>query len=509
MAGKVYLVGAGPGDPKLMTLKGKECIARADVVLYDRLAGDHFLAYARPEAELIYVGKDPEHHAVDQGAINALLVQKAGEGKVVVRVKGGDPFLFGRGGEEAEALVEHGIPYEVVPGVTSAIAAPAYAGIPLTHRDCSSSVGIFTGREREGKELTSLDWARIATGLETLVFLMGMKNLEFIASRLMAHGRSADTPVALVRWGSRPEQETLVGRLGDIAERAREAGFRPPAAIVVGEVVRLREKLRWFESRPLFGRRVLVTRSRAQASALCERIEELGGEAIEFPVIRILPPESYEPLDRAIEALPGYRWAVFTSANGVEYFFDRLEHLGKDARSLAGVRVCAIGPQTARGLRARGIRPDLVPGEYRAEAILEGLRDSLAPGDRVLMARADLAREFLPRELRRLGVEVVEVVAYRTGREVAGGEEIRHRLEEGEIHAVTFTSSSTVKNFLQALGEGAAGLLRGVTVACIGPVTADTARQMGVRVDVVPEEYTIPGLVEALARSLAGGIDGR
>lgn len=514
--GKVYLVGAGPGDPGLVTVKGRLCIERADVVVYDRLAADRLLGYARPDAELIYVGKLPDRHTLKQGEINDLLVAKARAGKTVTRLKGGDPFIFGRGGEEAERLAAEGIPFEIVPGVTSAVAAPAYAGIPLTHRDLTSSIGIITGHEDPEKNASALDWGKLATGLGTLVFLMGMENLPLIARQLVAHGRPAGTPVALVRWGTRPEQQTLTGTLGNIADHAATAGFGSPAVIVVGEVVNLRPILKWFETKPLFGVRVLVTRSRAQASALSERIEELGGEAWEFPVIRIAPPADPAPLAAAARAAYSYHWIVFTSANGVAAFFAALDEAGHDARSLAGAKLVAIGPQTAEELARHGLRADYVPGEYRAEAILAGLAGPtlIGPGSRVLLARADIARDVLPAGLRRTGAHVDDVVAYRTEVDGSGRDRTLQMLEEGRIQVVTFTSSSTVRNFMDVLGEaagpGAAGpdrllqIMRGVTVACIGPVTADTAREYGLEVDITASEYTINGLVEAICRHYTG-----
>ncbi len=497
--GIVYLVGAGPGDPGLITVRGLECIKKAEVLVYDRLAGIRLLAHAGRGAELIYVGKSPERHAMKQEEINLLLVQKALEGKVVTRLKGGDPFVFGRGGEEAEALVERGITFEVVPGVTSAVAVPAYAGIPVTHRGVTSSLAIITGNEDPSKDDSDINWPGIANGFGTLVFLMGMGNLPAIAAKLIEHGRSESTPVALIRWGTRPEQCTLVGTLKDIAERAALENFSNPAVIVVGEVVNLRDRLKWFENKPLFGRRILVTRSREQASVLSAAIEGLGGEPLEFPTISVTGPDDYAPMDRAIGRAGDYSWIIFTSVNGVKYFFSRLLFLGRDIRDLQGVRLCAIGPKTREELESYGLQVDYVPGEYRAEEIAEGLKGKVNPGDRVLLPRADIARKVLPEALALMGAVLDEVVAYRTVEGGGDAELIRTLLREGGINVITFTSSSTVRNFVRLLGTGALpGLLKGVAVACIGPITADTARELNIPVHIESASYTIDGLVEAI-----------
>ncbi|NLC77659.1 MAG: uroporphyrinogen-III C-methyltransferase [Clostridia bacterium] len=497
--GYVYLVGAGPGDPGLLTIKGKECIANAEVLVYDRLVSPKLLDYANPEAELIYVGKSPERHTLKQEEINQLLVEKALAGKVVTRLKGGDPFVFGRGGEEAETLVEHGIPFEVVPGITSAIAVPAYAGIPVTHRDFTSTIGIITGNEDPTKEETSIDWSKLATGMGTLIFLMGMANLPKIVGQLLAHGRPAETPVGLIRWGTRPEQETLVGTLADIVEKAREAAFANPAIIIVGEVVTLREKLRWFEQKPLFGRRIVVTRAREQASALTSALEKLGAQVLEFPAIEIAPPLDWEPVDAAITALPEYQWIIFTSVNGVEQFFRRLLAVGQDVRSLYGLKICAIGPKTREALEKLALKVEYMPEEYVAEAIVEGLKGRVQPGEKVLLPRADIARKALPQALTELGAEVREVTVYRTVKSERKVDRLLSALRNKEIDLVTFTSSSTVRNFVAALPpEEKEPLMEGVRVASIGPITTKTARELGLEVDISAREYTIEGLVKAI-----------
>jgi uroporphyrinogen III methyltransferase/synthase len=500
--GKVYLIGAGPGDPGLLTLKGKRCLEEADVVVYDYLANPRLLRYSRAEAELIFVGKQAGRHTLPQEEIGRLLIERAKLGKVVARLKGGDPFIFGRGGEEAEELVAAGIPFEVVPGVTAAVAAPAYAGIPLTHRDLTSTVAFITGHEDPTKDASGIAWDKIATGIGTLVFFMGVGQLPEIAAKLMGHGRSPQTPAAVIRWGTRAEQEVVTGTLGDIAEKCR--GMKPPAIILVGEVVALREKLRWFEAMPLAGKRILITRAREQASGFAAVLEAAGAEVVEFPTITILPPDSFAPLVAAIGRIREYQWVIFTSSNGVRFFRDRLQHAGRDVRDLHGIMVCAIGPATAAALATLGIRADIVPAEFKAEALLEAIRavpgGTDIRGARVLLARAAEARELLPEELTRRGAQVDVVPAYRTVRSAHAAEPVRAMLRDRNIHAVTFTSSSTVKYFLELVGEEARDLLRGVVVASIGPITAETAARRGIASDIVPESYTIPALAEALIR---------
>jgi uroporphyrinogen III methyltransferase/synthase len=496
--GKVYLIGAGPGDPGLFTLKGKRCLEEADVVVYDYLANPRLLRYAKPNAELIYVGKQADQHTLPQEEIGRLLVARASQGKVVARLKGGDPFIFGRGGEEAEELAAAGIPFEVVPGVTSAVAAPAYAGIPLTHRDFTSTVAFVTGHEDPAKEETSIAWDKIATGIGTLVFFMGVGQLPEIVGKLMRHGRSPSTPAAVIRWGTRAEQEVVTGTLADLADKCR--GMKPPALIVVGEVVALREKLRWFEALPLAGKRILITRAREQASSFAAVLEAAGAEVVEFPTITFTAPESWGPLDAAIGRLREYRWVIFTSANGVRFFWQRLQAAGRDIRDLAGITVCAIGPATAAALHSLGIRADIVPTEFKAEALVEAIGTDDLRGSRVLLARAAESREVIPEELTRRGALVDVVPAYRTVKGAPDTEGLRTMLRDGKIHAVTFTSSSTVKHFLDLVGEEARELLKSVVVASIGPITAETAARHGIVSHVVPENYTIPALADALVK---------
>ena len=497
---KVYLVGAGPGDPGLLTLRGKACLQEADVVLYDHLANPALLNYASSEAERIYVGRRGCGTYRPQDEINQLMLEKVREGKCVVRLKGGDPFVFGRGGEEAEWIVEHRIPFEVVPGVTSAVAVPAYAGIPVTHRTLASTVAFITGHEDPDKEETTLEWPRFAAAEGTLVFLMGVKNLAVIVSRLVEEGKSADTPVALVRWGTYPGQRTVVGTLRDIVDRAKSADIRPPTVVVVGEVVRLREQLNWFETQPLFGKRVLVTRAKAQASELSSLIRARGGDPVECPTIDIGPPDDWAEVDEAIEQLAAYQWLVFTSVNGVKAFMQRLWHRGRDARALAGVQVCCIGPRTAEEVRRRGIDADLVPETYQAEGLIEVLERAGVSGQRVLIARAAQAREILPDELQRSGARVRVVKVYKTVVPTIERERVRRLFRDGLIDVVTFASSSTVRNFFQ-LFDGARDVkehLNGTVVASIGPITAKTIREMGLDVHVMAARNTIPALVQSL-----------
>jgi uroporphyrinogen III methyltransferase/synthase len=501
--GIVFLVGAGPGDPGLLTVKAKACLEKADVVIYDYLANEAFLAHADEKTELIYVGKKGGDHTLSQEEINRLIVDKAKQGLTVVRLKGGDPFIFGRGGEEAEELVKADVPFEIVPGITSAIAVPAYAGIPLTHRDYTSTVAFITGHEDPEKETSSIAWDKLATGVGTLVFLMGVGNLKQIAEGLMKYGRSPDTPVALIHRGTVPEQKTVVGRLQDIAERAQKQGLKPPAIIVVGDIVALREELNWFENKPLFGKRIVVTRAREQASGFLAHLTDLGAVCIEFPTIQVVPPKSWDALDRAVMRLERYQWLLFTSVNGVKYFFERLEHLGLDMRELNGIKVGAIGPKTAEAVYKKGIRPDLVPEEYRAEAVVDAFRKWDVKGINILLPRAAKARQVLPVELVKLGARVDEIPAYETVQPDHDKVRIRGMLEKGEIDMVTFTSSSTVTNFVEMFREERQHLkewMNKVAVACIGPITARTAEEQGWSISLIPKEYTIEALTNAIVQ---------
>jgi uroporphyrinogen III methyltransferase/synthase len=500
-SGIVYLIGAGPGDPGLITVKGLEYLRRADVVVYDYLANPAFLDEAPPGAERIYVGKKKGCHHQPQDRINALLEEKAREGKIVARLKGGDPYVFGRGGEEALHLHGAGIPFEVVPGVTAGFAAAAYAGIPLTHRDFTTSLGLVTGHEDPAKKMSSLDWEKLATGVGTLVFYMGMANLSLIAEKLMSHGRSAETPVAIIRWATTPRQETLVATLGDVVEKVARSGIKPPAVIVVGEVVGLREKLRWFDNRPLFGKRILVTRTAAQAGEFSHILESQGAQVIECPTISLVTPPATDELDASISDISSFDWLVLTSTNAVGFFFARLQALGLDARALGRCRVCAVGPKTAATIRAHGIVPDLVPADYKAEGVVAAFADLGIAGRRVLFPRADKAREVIPKGLTALGAEVISPVAYRNVLPDVLPREALEALEVGEIDCVTFTASSTVENLAVLLGpERFVKLLDGVAVAAIGPITSKTCRRLGLEVAIEPKEYTLEALTDEIER---------
>lgn len=498
---KVYLLGAGPGDPELITLKAKRVLESADTVVYDYLANPRFLTWCRPDAEIYYVGKKGGDHTLPQDKINALLVERAKAGKTVARLKGGDPYVFGRGAEEAEELLEHGIDFEVVPGVTSAVAAPAYAGIPLTHRRFASSVSFITGHEDPTKPESVHDWEALARSASTLVFFMGVKNLPEITANLMAAGRPAHTPAALVRWGTTCRQRSLISTLAAIAEDAQKQGFAPPSLLVVGEVVSLHNKLNWFEQRPLLGRGVVVTRSREQASDVVAALENLGACCHEFPTIAVTPMDDPAPIQKAAAQLDAYDWVVFTSVNGVRMFWDVLDSQGLDARAFAGAKVGAIGPATAQGLAGRGIRADFVPAKYVAEDIAQGLLARGIAGKRVLIPRAEQAREVLPEELLRAGAQVEVLPVYRTLPVNTGAEELLTALDKGEVHYITFTSSSTVTNFFAAIPAEAIHRHReGLRLACIGPVTARTLEAHGFTSDVQPEDYTIPALVQAVVQ---------
>nr|HID57630.1 uroporphyrinogen-III C-methyltransferase [Desulfobacterales bacterium] len=499
--GKVYIVGAGPGDPGLITVKGVSCIKEADVIIYDHLAPVELLEFAQEAAELIYAGKQGGAHTLSQDDINDLLVRKAKAGYVVVRLKGGDPFIFGRGGEEARVLATAGIPFEIVPGVTSAIAAPAYAGIPITHRRYNSTIAFIAGHEDPTKEGCSINWSKIATGVGTLIFLMGVKNLPYITNRLIDGGRDPDTPVAVIRWASTPKQITVTGTLKDIVRRSQEAGIGPPAVIVVGEVVSLRKELNWFESRPLFGKTVIVTRTREQASELTGRLKGLGAECVEFPTIKLVPTTDWSLLDRAIDTISSYDWLIFTSVNGVRLFFQRLYEKGKDVRALNSLLLGAIGSATSESLARYGIRVDTIPETYRAEGIVDALAKEPIKGKRFLLPRAKDARSVLPQKLREMGALVDEIPIYHTEVVREKTDDLKRRLKEGTIDLLTFTSSSTVRNFRALFSqEEFESLCTGPIVACIGPITAETAKDLGLQVHIVPEIYTIPALCDSIER---------
>lgn len=498
MKGKAYLIGAGPGDPGLLTCKGRDILERAEVVIYDRLANPKLLGLARPDAELIDVGKAPGRQAMTQEQINATIVEHALRGKLVCRLKGGDPFVFGRGGEEALECVAHGVEFEIVPGVTSAIGAAAYAGIPVTHRDVATSFAVVTGHENPDKPETQVDWARISNAADTMVFLMGIGNLPEITAKLIAHGRPAETPTAVVRYGTRPEQRAVVGTLSDIVQRVEAAGIKPPAAVIVGEVVRLREQLNWFETKPLHGRCVVVTRSRTQSSALSDRLAELGADVCEFPVIAIRPLDVTARVAELVQEGLAMDWVVLTSTNAVELFLRAMQEAGVDTRALARCRIGAVGSATAAALAEHGLRADFVPSSFSAEDFVKEFPDSAAAT--VLFPCASAAAETVPAALSARGITVEVLPCYETVLDEGDVPALRERFAAGEVAAVTFTSSSTARNFHALLGDLD---LRGVCLAAIGPQTADTMTELGLKPTIVAADSTIDGLVEAVTTALA------
>lgn len=505
---KVYLVGAGPGDPELITAKGRRLLEAADAVLFDHLVNPALVELAPKHAERLWVGKKGSERAYSQAEIIELLIERARRGQTVVRLKGGDPYIFGRGGEEAEALAQAGIDFEVVPGVTAVLGAAAYCGVPLTHRRHSSVVTLLTGHD-----VSRFDWVKLGAS-ETLVLFMAWTHLEEIVRRLIGGGKPPETPALAVRWATCPRQQTVTAPLAELPGRVAGAGLKPPITVIIGEVVRLREKLNWFERLPLFGKRVVVTRAAEQAGAAVERLRALGAAAIELPVIAIRPLEDYSVLDEAIRRLPDYDWLIFTSANGVRYFFERLDASARDVRALPA-RICAIGPATRRALEAFHLKVDLVPEEYVAESLVRAFSSYELGGKRMLLARAETARELLPDELRRLGASVDIAPAYRTVMPEDAAERARVVFQT-KPDWVLLTSSSIVRNLLAVAGRNA---LEGVKLASIGPVTSAAARQLGLAVAVEAQPYTIDGLVEAIlyaersnygagARPGGGGVPG-
>ncbi|MCY2929218.1 MAG: uroporphyrinogen-III C-methyltransferase [Planctomycetota bacterium] len=496
--GKVYLVGAGPGDPGLLTLRGKQLLERADVVVYDYLAGEGLLGFAPPQAKRIYVGKQAGDHTLTQDEINALLVELGLAGHRVVRLKGGDPYVFGRGGEEALALLEAGVPFEEVPGITSGIAAPAYAGIPVTHRLLASNFGVVTGHETPDKDDSDLDYKVLAGWRGTLAFYMGVRNLPPICHGLIAGGLEPATPAAVIHWGTTSRQRVVTSTVAGLPAAAEAAKIKPPAIILVGKVVALREKLNWFESRPLFGRRVVVTRARQQASDLTEQLTDLGAEVIELPTIRIEPPADPAPLQRAAAGVADFDWIVFTSVNAVDAFFAALRSAGLDSRALAKTKLCSIGPATSDRLAAFGLRPDAQPPKYTTDSIGEAIAGvSPLAGARILYPRSDIAPPKLAADLAARGATVVDAVAYRTVPEQHDARHAADLFAEGGVHWVTFTSSSTVTNFLALVGAERLKAL-GTRLASIGPSTSETLRQAGLAPTVEAKVHTIPGLVSAI-----------
>lgn len=485
---KVYLVGAGPGDPELITLKGRRVLETAGAVLYDHLAPQELLDLAPADAERIYVGKKRTQHAYTQEEICAMLIERARRGIDVVRLKGGDPFIFGRGGEEAEALAEAGIPFEVVPGVTTPLGIAAYTGVPLTHREHTSVVTFITGHDP-----ANIDWNQVGTAM-TLVVFMGLTSFREIARRIIESGRSPETPAMAVRWGTRPDQQTITGTLATLPDLVERAGMKPPATIVVGDVVALHSKLDWYGSLPLAGKRIVVTRAAEQAGDLSAKLRALGADAIELPAIEIRSAADPRPLDCAIARLEIYDWLVFTSANGVRFFLDRLDRSGRDLRAIRA-RLCAIGPATRDAVERLHLKVDLMPEEYVAESLVAAFASHELAGKHVLLPRAAVARDLVPEQLRARGAEVDVVEAYRTVVPQAGIERAREIFSGRKPDWVTFTSSSTVRNFLAMAGRET---LEGVRIASIGPVTSKTVRMHGLEVVIEAQPYTMDGLVAAI-----------
>ncbi|HUT58829.1 MAG TPA: uroporphyrinogen-III C-methyltransferase [Phycisphaerae bacterium] len=495
---RVYLVGAGPGDPGLLTLRGRDVLGRADVVVYDALIAEPLLDLAPGGAERVYVGKRSGRHAMSQDGINQLLIDRARAGKTVVRLKGGDPFIFGRGGEEALAMAAAGVRFEVVPGVTAATAAAACAGIPLTHRGLAGSVALITGHQAAEDGDAELDWPSLASWRGTLAFYMGVANLAGICRKLIAHGLPADTPAAVIHWGATPRQKVASGTVESLPARAEEAKIAPPALIVIGNVVALREKLRWFESRPLFGKRIAVTRARPQASELAALLEAAGAEVITCPTIRIAPTDDPQPLKQAAAEIGTFDWLVLTSVNGVDALWTALQSHGLDARALAGCRIAVVGPATAERLAVFGLRADLQPQTYTTAALAEELRSACKlKGKRVLCPRSDAAPPDLSDALAAAGAQVTEVVAYRTVPDHSGARPVLEMLEADGLHWLTFTSSSTVTNFLAAV-DARRVARSSVRIASIGPVTSRAIRSAGLSVAVEAENHTVHGLAEAI-----------
>jgi uroporphyrinogen III methyltransferase/synthase len=497
--GTVYLVGAGPGDLGLVTLRAKECTENADVIVYDHLANPEMLSWARDDAEIIYAGKEPGESRT-QHEINTLLIDKARQGKQVVRLKGGDPFVFGRGAEEAQAIADAGVPFEIVPGITSAIAGPAYAGIPMTHRAHNSHVTFFTGHEDPAKAESAIDYAALAKLGGTQVMLMGVERLGSITSEMLKQGVRGDLPVALVRSATTGQQETLIGTLSDIAQKTVASNFKAPAVAVFGEVVGLRDSLNWYEKRPLLGKRIVVTRTRKQASVLSNKLRALGAHVIELPTIRTEPPSDLREFAELVQEAHMYDWVVFTSANGVDAFFDVFFKLYDDAREIGGARVAAIGPATAQRVKDFHLHVDLQPEEFVAEAVVKEFKKQESIENlRLLLVRAEKARDVLPKELSGAGAIVDEAFAYRTVPETRDTSGARRQLAQEGADLITFTSSSTVENFL-ALGLP---WPKGMRIASIGPVTSKTARDQGLKVDVEARRHDIDGLVQAIRELFA------
>ncbi|MEJ5228271.1 uroporphyrinogen-III C-methyltransferase [Thermodesulfovibrio sp.] len=498
--GTVYLVGAGPGDAGLITLKGLRAIQQADCIVYDFHINPRLLTYAKYGAEFVYAGKRGGHHEMSQDEINQVLVQKAKEGKIVCRLKGGDPFVFGRGGEEVEILSKEGITFEIIPGVSSVIAVPAYAGIPITHRKVSSAFTVITGNEDLSKQERIFTHIRASNSAETMIFLMCVKNLETITNKLIQEGLKEHTPAAIIRWGTRPEQKVITGTISDISKLAKENQVSPPAILVIGEVVKLREKLGWFEKKPLYGQRVLITRQLTEDYLL---LEDMGAELFVFPTIAFFPPEDFSELDTAIDKIENYQFLVFPSPRAVSFFFDRFLILGKDIRNLKGIKICAIGKETSKSLKQYGINADIVPDEYNSEAMINRFKEelskfSLKEGLHVLYPRSNISLKNFIDEMKSAGINVDAPITYRTVKPTEHGKRLARFLREGRITIATFTSPSSFLNLLDILRDDAREMLRDVTIAALGKTTAKAIEEAGYTVNIIPKKSTIKDMVEAI-----------
>lgn len=497
--GKVYLVGAGPGDYKLITLKALECIKKSDVIIYDRLANINYLKEAKEDCEFINVGKESSNHLLPQNDINRLIADKALEGKIVTRLKGGDSYVFGRGGEEAELLRDENIDFEVVPGITSAIGGLCYGGIPITHRDHASSFHVITGHPRkDGKETKEINWNALANVKGTLVFLMGIANLKNISENLIKEGKDKNTPVAFISWATRYNQRVITATLENAYEVAMKANVKPPTLIVVGTVVNLREKLNFFEEKPLFGKNIIVTRCRKQSSSLSEKISDLGGNPIEIPTIKIEKVEDNKDLEAEINKIKDYTYIIFGSKNAVDIFFDKLNHMRYDCRHLYNIKICAIGAETAKAIKERGIIPDIIPKKYVAEGLYEELKDIVNENDRILIPRAKNARDFLVNKLSEKSY-VKEVITYESVIDFDKKEEVLEVIKKEEVDYITFASSSTVKNFITLLGEENKNLLDNKKIISIGPITSKTIEEFGLEVYKESEVATVDSMIDAIS----------
>ena len=496
---KVYLTGAGPGDPGLITLKAIECLKKAKVVIYDRLVNPELLKYAPQDAEILYAGKASKKHSLNQDEINRLIVKKAREGKTVVRLKGGDPFLFGRGAEEALELAKNKIPFEVIPGISSALAVPAYAGIPLTHREFTSSVGIFTGHEEKDKTYSAINWPKMSTGLGTLVFLMGVENLSFIVKNLLAGGRETSSPCCLIQEGTTLRQKTVTADLETIVLKAKQAKIRPPALLVVGGVVSLRKQLNWLENKPLFGKKILITRPKGEDTRFSQILEEYGASCAELPAIAIKPLSDYSQLDAAIKDISGFQWLIFSSRNGVRFFKQRLDCLNQNPETLKKIKIAAIGPRTASALENLGLRVLLQPDKFCQEGLLKSFGKLKLKSQNILIINALEARDVLAKGLEKMGAKVTVAPAYQTVARAQEHKSTRKILKDTDI--ITFTSSLAVKNFLAGFNKHSLkARFKNTLIASIGPITSRAIRTAGFKVNIEAKEYTLEGLTKAIVK---------